>query len=71
VRHPSYLALLLVFLAVGLHSRNWISLAVVLVPTTAALLYRIHVAEAALAEAFGEEYVAYSKVTKRLVPGVY
>ena len=71
VRHPSYLGLLLVFLAVGLHSRNWISLAVVIVPTIAALLYRIHVEEAALAEAFGEEYVAYSKATKRLIPGVY
>ncbi|HXR32865.1 MAG TPA: isoprenylcysteine carboxylmethyltransferase family protein [Verrucomicrobiae bacterium] len=71
VRHPSYLGLLLVFLAVGLHARNWMSLAVVLLPTTAALLYRIHVEEAALAKAFGEEYVAYSKDTKRLLPGVY
>ena len=71
VRHPSYLGLLLVFLAVGLHSRNWISLAVVIVPTTAALLYRIHVEETVLVKAFGEEYVAYSKATKRLVPGVY
>jgi protein-S-isoprenylcysteine O-methyltransferase Ste14 len=71
VRHPSYLGLLLAFLAVGLHSRNWISFTVVLVPTIAALLYRIHVEEAALAEAFGEDYAAYSKTTKRLVPGVY
>jgi len=71
VRHPSYLGLLLVFLAIGLHSRNWISLAVVLLPTTAALLYRIHVEEAALAKAFGEDYLAYAKATKRLVPGVY
>ena len=71
VRHPSYLGLLLVFLAIGLHSRNWISFAFVLVPTTAGLLYRIHVEEAALADAFGEEYVAYNKATKRLVPGVY
>jgi len=71
VRHPSYLGLFLAFLAVGLHSRNWISFAIVLVPTTAALLYRIHVEEAALAQAFGEDYAAYSKATKRLVPGVY
>jgi protein-S-isoprenylcysteine O-methyltransferase Ste14 len=71
VRHPSYLGMLLVFLAIGLHSRNWASLAVVLLPTTAALLYRIHVEEAALREAFGEEYLAYSRVTKRLIPGVF
>ena len=71
VRHPSYLGLLLAFLAVGLHSRNWISFAIVLVAPTVALLYRIHVEEAALAEAFGADYAAYSKTTKRLVPGVY
>lgn len=71
VRHPSYLGLLLAFLAVGLHSRNWISFAIVLVAPTAALLYRIHVEEAALAQAFGDDYAAYSRVTKRLIPGVF
>jgi protein-S-isoprenylcysteine O-methyltransferase Ste14 len=71
VRHPSYLGLLLVFLAIGLHSRNWLSFAIVLIPTTAALLYRIHVEESALRTAFGQEYVDYSKVTKRLVPGLF
>jgi protein-S-isoprenylcysteine O-methyltransferase Ste14 len=71
VRHPSYLGLEMVFLAIGLHSRNWLSLAIVVLPTTAALLYRIHVEESALIGAFGEEYIDYSKSTKRLVPGVY
>lgn len=40
-----------------------------IVPPTAALIYRIQVEEKALKEAFGEEYVEYSKVTKRLVAG--
>jgi protein-S-isoprenylcysteine O-methyltransferase Ste14 len=71
VRHPSYLGLWLVFLAVGTHSRNWLSFALAIVPTTAALLYRIHVEEAALIWAFGKEYVDYSQVTKRLIPGLY
>jgi protein-S-isoprenylcysteine O-methyltransferase Ste14 len=71
VRHPSYLGLLLVFLAIGLHSRNWLSLTIVLVPTTAALVYRIHVEEIALKAAFGDEYTGYSKTTKRLIPGLY
>jgi protein-S-isoprenylcysteine O-methyltransferase Ste14 len=71
VRHPSYLGLLLILVAIGLHSRNWMSFAVVLLPTTAALLYRIHVEEAALNQALGDEYAAYSRVTKRLVPGVF
>jgi protein-S-isoprenylcysteine O-methyltransferase Ste14 len=71
IRHPSYLGLLLVFLAVGVHSRNWIAFAAAFLPTTAAMLYRIHVEEGALRSAFGEEYVAYSRGTKRLVPGLY
>jgi protein-S-isoprenylcysteine O-methyltransferase Ste14 len=71
VRHPSYSGMMLIFVAIGLATRNWIGLGVVVVPTMAALLYRIHVEEAALVEAFGSEYVSYSKVTKRLIPGVY
>ncbi len=71
VRHPSYLGLVLIFLAIGIHSRNWISLAIVLVLPTVALLYRIRVEERALCAAFGEEYIAYSRMTKRLIPGVY
>lgn len=71
IRHPSYLGLLLVFLAIGLHSRNWLSFAIVLAPTAAALLYRIHVEESALLQAFGTEYVSYCKSTSRLIPGLY
>jgi protein-S-isoprenylcysteine O-methyltransferase Ste14 len=71
VRHPSYSGLLLILLAVGLQSRNWAGLLVLIVPTTAALIYRIHVEEAALSEAFGEQYAGYSKATWRLVPGLY
>jgi protein-S-isoprenylcysteine O-methyltransferase Ste14 len=71
VRHPSYLGLLLIFLAVGLHSRTWLSFACATVPTTVALLYRIHVEQSALVRAFGEEYMDYSKTTKRLNPGLY
>ena len=71
VRHPSYLGMLLIFLAIGLHSCNWVSLVIVLLPTTFALLYRIHVEEAVLREAFGEQYVVYSRDTKCLVPGVF
>jgi len=71
VRHPSYLGLLLGFVAAGVHSRNWIALASAVVPTTTAMLYRIHVEELALNAAFGEEYSSYSRETKRLLPGIY
>ncbi len=71
MRHPSYTGLLLSILAVGLHTRNWIALLVVILPTTTALLYRIFVEETALREHFGLEYEEYSRATKRLIPGVY
>jgi protein-S-isoprenylcysteine O-methyltransferase Ste14 len=71
VRHPSYFGLELIFLGLALHSRRWACLAVVLIPPTLALLYRIHVEEAALRLAFGSEYEEYSRKTKRLIPGVY
>jgi protein-S-isoprenylcysteine O-methyltransferase Ste14 len=71
VRHPSYTGLLLVLLALGLRSRNWISLLVVTVPTTAALIFRIRIEEEALAEAFGSQYADYCRRTRRLVPGLY
>jgi protein-S-isoprenylcysteine O-methyltransferase Ste14 len=71
VRHPSYSGMLLNFLAVGIYQRNWISLAIVLLLPTAALIYRIHVEESALLEAFGAQYAAYSNATRRLVPGIY
>jgi protein-S-isoprenylcysteine O-methyltransferase Ste14 len=71
VRHPSYLGLELIFLAFALHARTWPCFAVVLVPTTLAVLYRIHVEETALRLAFGADYEDYSRSTKRLIPGVY
>ena len=71
VRHPSYSGLLLCIMAIALIQRNWIGAAVVLVPTTAAVLYRIHVEEAALMDGFGSQYQAYCRTTRRLIPGIY
>jgi protein-S-isoprenylcysteine O-methyltransferase Ste14 len=71
VRHPSYFGLEICFLAVGLHTKNWACLALMLIAPTLAVLYRIHVEEQALLLAFGAEYADYSRSTKRLIPGVY
>jgi protein-S-isoprenylcysteine O-methyltransferase Ste14 len=71
VRHPSYLGLELILLAFALHARTWACFAVVLVPPTLAVLYRIHVEETALRLAFGADYEDYIRNTKRLIPGVY
>ena len=71
VRHPSYLGLELILLGFALHARTWACFAVVLVPPTLAVLYRIHVEETALRLAFGADYEDYSRSTKRLIPGIY
>ena len=71
VRHPSYTGLLLAFVGLGLSFGSWLSLGVVLIPTTVAVLYRIRVEEETLLAAFGEEYASYARGTKRLIPGIY
>ncbi|MGA3370759.1 MAG: isoprenylcysteine carboxylmethyltransferase family protein [Terracidiphilus sp.] len=71
LRHPAYSGSLLAFLGLGIETRNWIACIVIVAPVAAAFLYRIHVEEAALNEAFGAEYAAYSQETKRLIPGIY
>ena len=71
VRHPAYTGSLLSFLGLGIHEGNWIAGIVVIAPITAAFLYRIHVEEVALNEAFGAQYASYSQQTKRLIPGIY
>lgn len=71
MRHPSYTGMLIIFTAVGLYERNWVSLAVLIIFPTAALLYRIHVEERALTEAFGSEYIEYQRRTRCLIPLVY
>jgi protein-S-isoprenylcysteine O-methyltransferase Ste14 len=71
MRHPSYTGMMLIFLAMGLNTRNWLGLAIIFLAPLAALLYRIHVEEAALTGAFGVDYVEYSRTTKRLIPGLY
>ncbi|MGA2571942.1 MAG: isoprenylcysteine carboxylmethyltransferase family protein [Terracidiphilus sp.] len=71
VRHPSYLGTEIILLAAGLHTHNWACLAIFAVLPTAAVLNRIRVEEAALLNAFGEEYADYMRTTKRLIPGVY
>jgi protein-S-isoprenylcysteine O-methyltransferase Ste14 len=71
VRHPSYLGLEMILLALALHARTWACFAVALIPPTLAVLYRIHVEEIALRLAFGADYEDYSRGTKRLIPGLY
>jgi protein-S-isoprenylcysteine O-methyltransferase Ste14 len=71
IRHPSYTGLLLAFLGLAIAFGNWLSLIVIFVPITVAILYRIHVEESEMIEGLGQEYADYRRSSKRLVPGVY
>lgn len=71
VRHPSYTGSLMEFMGWALSLGSVVAVPLVMVPIFCAFLYRIRVEEAALRDALGESYVAYSRRTKRLVPMVY
>jgi protein-S-isoprenylcysteine O-methyltransferase len=71
VRHPSYTGALLAFVGFGLCLRNWMAVLLLLIPITAAFLWRIKVEERALHDALGDGYGSYAARTKRLIPFVY
>ena len=71
VRHPSYTGLLLQCAGLGVVLGTALSLFVIVVPTFLVLSHRIRVEEKALLANFGEDYEAYIRRTKRLLPGIF
>ena len=71
LRHPSYLAAMLLHLGFGLCFTHWGTLAVLMLAVPPLFVYRIHVEERVLRERLGESYVSYSGRTKRLIPGIW
>jgi len=71
VRHPSYTGLLLQCAGLGVVLGTALSLFAIVVPTFFVLVHRIRVEERALLANFGNVYVAYTRCTKRLLPGVF
>jgi len=71
LRHPAYTGALVAHLGLGLSFSNWFSLVLSSVPYLLAAAYRIRVEEKALSDAFGEQYIEYSRETKRLIPGLF
>ena len=59
LRHPAYTGALVAHFGLGLSFSNWFSIALSTAPYFVAAIYRIHIEERALAEAFGDEYVEY------------
>jgi protein-S-isoprenylcysteine O-methyltransferase Ste14 len=71
IRHPSYLAMLITTLGLGIALANWISLALCIVLPTIGIIRRINVEEKELNRHFGKQYQDYRKSTWRLVPYIY
>ena len=71
IRHPAYTGSLIAHLGLGLCFASWLSISLSVLPYIIAALYRMHVEEQALVDAFGDEYVVYANETKRLIPGIY
>jgi len=68
VRHPTYTGMLLTVAGFALAYQSWGALFVALVLCGSAISYRIRVEERVLTGALGNEYVDYSRRTKRLIP---
>lgn len=70
VRHPAYTGSLLTIVGLGFVLQSWGAVLVLIAFFGVAFGYRIHVEEGVLTSKLGDEYVAYAKKTKRLIPYV-
>jgi len=71
IRHPTYTGALVAMLGVTLTIGNLAALLVICVPVGAAVVWRMRIEEAALLEAFGDQYRRDMKSTWRLIPLIY
>jgi protein-S-isoprenylcysteine O-methyltransferase Ste14 len=71
IRHPSYAALLVALIGVGVEIGNWVSLVGLTVATVCGLVYRISAEERALTQVLGSAYRDYAAAHKRLVPFIW
>jgi protein-S-isoprenylcysteine O-methyltransferase Ste14 len=71
IRHPSYFGIILIVTGFSAAMNSIYSFLVLVIPVTAAVLYRINVEEDLLIKEFGKSYLDYKSVTKKLIPGLY
>jgi protein-S-isoprenylcysteine O-methyltransferase len=71
IRHPTYTGALVAMLGVTLTIGNLAALLMICVPVGAAVVWRMSIEEAALLEAFGDQYRRYMRRTWRLIPLIY
>lgn len=71
IRHPSYAAILLAVMGLGLFIANWLSLFTLAAAVVCDLAYRIRVEERAQLQDLGEDHRNYAATHKRLVPFIW
>lgn len=71
LRHPSYAGAFLTYLGTIVFFHSWYSLLIALVVLPIAWIRRMHYEEKMLIAEFGDEYTAYCKSVKRILPGVW
>lgn len=71
VQHPGYTSFLLMALGLAVGYSSWIGLAAVPVLLLPGLAYRMKVEETLLVEQFKDDYQAYTRKVKKLIPGVW
>ena len=62
---------LLSVLGIALITANWISMALIFLPSVIFILGRVQMEEQMLVQYFGVEYEQYCRHTKRLIPWIY
>jgi protein-S-isoprenylcysteine O-methyltransferase Ste14 len=70
IRHPSYTGALLTLTGIGLAIQSWGAVLILMLIFGVVYGYRIFIEEEALITHVGEEYIAYIKKTKMLIPFV-
>jgi protein-S-isoprenylcysteine O-methyltransferase Ste14 len=68
IRHPSYTGILISLIGFGLALQSWAATLLIIIIFAVAYGYRIQVEEKTLTSELGDEYIEYSKKTKRLIP---
>jgi protein-S-isoprenylcysteine O-methyltransferase Ste14 len=71
IRHPSYTGLLMYNIGLGFLQHNWISIMILFLLPFIAVINRIVFEEKVLLNHFNSDYANYSRVTKKLIPGIF
>jgi len=71
VRHPGYLGFVIMALSLAIGYSSLIGLIAIPALMLPGLVYRMNVEEKLLIDQFGDEYLDYTRHTRRLIPGLW